>query len=340
MGVPKLVECVPNFSEGRNAETVEAIRSAIAAIPGVVLLRSERDPDHNRSVMTFAGSPDAVIEAAFQAIRQAANSIDLTQHLGVHPRIGAADVVPFVPLDGMSLDECVRLALMLGDRVWNELRVPVYFYEAAARHPGRVNLENVRRGGFARPNLAPDLGGPRLHPTAGACVIGARQFLIAFNINLNTTDVTVAKSIARKIRASSGGLPFVKAIGVLLESRQMAQVSINLTDFERTGLHTVFQWVKREAEALGVPIAGSQIVGLVPKKALEMAAADALQVQGFSSDLVLENRLLSTLPQFPASFQLSPESPVPDPASPLNASPSRSSGPAPGPPARSEIQSR
>ncbi|MGI8740993.1 MAG: glutamate formimidoyltransferase [Bryobacteraceae bacterium] len=285
---------MPNFSEGRNAETVEAIRSAIVATPGVVLLRSERDPDHNRSVMTFAGSPEAVLDAAFHAVRHAQKSIDLTRHRGVHPRIGAADVVPFVPVENVTLDDCVRLARRLGDRVWSELRVPVYFYEAAALHPDRVNLENARRGGFEKPNLPPDLGGPALHPTAGACVIGARKFLIAFNVNLNTPDVAVANSIARKIRASSGGLPFVKAIGVLLESRNLAQVSINLTDFEQTGLHMVFHRVKQEAEALGVTIAGSEIIGLIPKKALEMVAAEALQIENFSSDLVLENRLSSS----------------------------------------------
>lgn len=292
-GRGKIVECVPNFSEGRDEAKVEAVRNAIAATPGVALLRSERDPDHNRSVMTFAGQPEAVLQAAFFAVQQAVKSIDLTQHAGVHPRIGAADVVPFVPVDGVTLGECVQLAHRLGERVWRELGVPVYFYEAAARHPDRVRLENVRRGGFKNPDLPPDLGGPALHPTAGACVIGARKFLIAFNVNLATANVEVARSIARTIRASSGGLPFVKAIGVLLESRNLAQVSINLTDFEQTPLHVVFQRVKDEAAARGVEVAGSEIVGLVPKKALEMAAADALQVENFSSGLVLENRLLA-----------------------------------------------
>jgi glutamate formiminotransferase len=288
----QLVECVPNFSEGRDPQTVEAIRNAIAAVPGVLMLRSERDPDHNRSVMTFAGAPKAVLEGAFQGILQAVQLIDLTRHAGVHPRIGAADVVPFVPVDGVTLEDCVQLARRLGERVWSELGVPVYFYEAAAFHPERVRLENVRRGGFERPQLQPDLGGPALHPTAGACVIGARKFLIAFNINLNTSDVEVARAIARKIRASSGGLPHLKAIGVMLESRKLAQVAMNLTDFERTPLHAVFQRVKDEAAAFGVAIVGSEIIGLVPKKAVEMTAAAYLSVENFTSDLILENRLL------------------------------------------------
>lgn len=290
----QLIECVPNFSEGRDPQTVEAIRNAIEATRGVVLLRAERDPDHNRSVMTFAGAPEAVLEGAFRAIHEAVQRIDLSRHAGVHPRIGAADVVPFVPVDGATLKECVQLAHRLGERVWRELAVPVYFYEAAALAPERVPLENVRRGGFERARLQPDLGGPGLHPRAGACVIGARKFLIAFNINLNTDDIDVARAIARKIRTSSGGLPHVKAIGVLLESRNLAQVSMNLTDFEQMPLHVVFQRVKQEAAALGVDIAGSEIIGLIPKKAIEMTAAAYLAVENFSGGLILENRLLES----------------------------------------------
>ena len=290
-----IVECVPNFSEGRDTNKVAGIRRAIVTTSGVALLRWEQDPDHHRSVMTFAGEPEPVLEAAFRAIQQAANSIDLTKHTGAHPRIGAADVIPFVPVDGVTIEDCVRLAHRLGERVWDELKVPVYFYEAAARHPERVQLENLRRGGFEKPALAPDLGGPQLHPTAGACVIGARQFLIAFNINLATTDVRIARLIARKIRASSGGLPFVKAIGVLLESRNLAQVSMNLTNFEQTPIHVVFERVRQEAAEHGVEIAGSEIIGLVPKKALEMTAAHFLKIENFSSSLVLENRLRDLL---------------------------------------------
>ena len=290
-----IVECVPNFSEGRDSSKVDAIRNAIATTPGVALLRSEQDPDHHRSVMTFAGEPEPVLEAAFHAIKHAVKSIDLLKHSGAHPRIGAADVIPFVPVDGVTIEECARLAHRLGERVWRELNVPVYFYEAAATSLERVPLENVRRGGFERPALAPDLGGPELHPTAGACVIGARQFLIAFNINLLTPDVRIAQSIARKIRASSGGLPFVKAIGLLLASRNLAQVSMNLTDFERTPMHLVFERVRQEAATHGVEIAGSEIIGLVPKKALELTAAHYLKVENFSPALVLENRLLGLL---------------------------------------------
>ena len=287
----RLAECVPNFSEGRDPAKVEAIRLAVASTPGVWLLRAERDPDHNRSVLTFAGAPEAVVEGAFRGIQRAVELIDLSVHAGVHPRIGAADVVPFVPLDDMKLEECAELAHGLGERVWRELGVPVYFYEAAARRPECVRLEWVRRGGFEKPRLAPDLGGPSLHPTAGACVIGARKFLIAFNVNLTTADVRIARAIARKIRASSGGLPFVKAIGVLLESRQVAQLSINLTDFEQTPLHLVFERVKAEAAAAGVGIAGTEIIGLMPKKAIEMAAGYYLEIEN-TGDRILENQLL------------------------------------------------
>jgi glutamate formiminotransferase/formiminotetrahydrofolate cyclodeaminase len=287
----KLIECVPNFSEGRDRRTVEAIRDAIASTPGARLLRWEMDPDHNRSVMTFVGTPEAVSSAAFAAIRKAAELIDLSAHAGEHPRIGAADVVPFVPLEGAVLDDCVALARELGAKVWERLGVPVYFYEAAARTPERRKLEDVRRGGFERPALKPDLGGPALHPTAGGCVIGARNFLIAFNVNLDTSDDTIARQIARRVRASSGGLPFVKAIGVSLASRNVAQVSLNLTDFEHTPPHVVFELVKREAHALGAAVVGSEIIGLVPKKAVEMAAEFYLAIENFSADLVLENHL-------------------------------------------------
>ena len=286
-----LIECVPNFSEGRDPARFAGIRQAIARVPGVLVLKSEMDADHNRSVITFAGPPDAVVEGAFAGIRRAVEVIDLRQHTGAHPRIGAADVVPLVPLEGVTLSECVRLANDLGERVWRELGVPVFFYEAAARDPQRERLENVRRGGFENPSLQPDLGGPALHRSAGATVIGARKFLIAFNVNLNTRDVGVAKAIARKIRASSGGMPHVKALGLMLESRGLAQVSMNLTDFEETPMHAVFDRVCAEAAALGVGIAGSEIIGLVPKKAMEMAAAYFLRVERFDSGSVLENRL-------------------------------------------------
>ncbi|HEY6392853.1 MAG TPA: glutamate formimidoyltransferase, partial [Bryobacteraceae bacterium] len=286
-----LIECVPNFSEGRDAATVRAIQQAIESVAGVILLRAEMDEDHNRSVITFAGPPEAVADAAFCGIAEAVKRIDLRRHSGVHPRIGAADVVPFVPLEGVGIQDCVDIAHATGKRVWESLGVPVYFYEAAARGPERVPLENCRRGGFENPALSPDLGGPQLHPSAGACVIGARKLLIAFNVNLNTQDVGVAHAIARKIRGASGGLPFLKAIGRPLASRKMVQVAMNLTDFERTPLHDVFDSVRGEAAARNVSIAGSQIVGLVPRRAMEQAAAHYLQCEHFEANLILENRL-------------------------------------------------
>lgn len=286
-----MMECVANFSEGRDAATVRAIEDAIASSAGVLLLRSERDADHNRSVMTFAGPPDAVSEGALRGIAVAVERIDLRKHTGVHPRMGAADVVPFVPLEGATLADCVAIARRTGEEVWKRFQVPVYFYEAAALSQDRRHLENCRRGGFESPKMAPDLGGPALHPSAGACMIGARKLLIAFNVNLQTDDVAVAREIARTIRASSGGMPFVKALGLPLAGRGLAQVSMNLTDFEQTPLHEVFDAVQREAAARGVAIAGSEIIGLAPKKALEDAAAHYLKCENFESGLVLENRL-------------------------------------------------
>jgi glutamate formiminotransferase len=262
-----LIECVPNFSEGRDAQIVQAIERAIHSVPGVILLRSELDPDHNRSVITFAGPPDAVAEGALQGVAVAVERIDLRRHLGVHPRIGAADVVPFVPLESATLEDCVAVANRVGESVWKKLSVPVYFYEAAARSPERRALENVRRGGFEHPALLPDLGGPALHPSAGACVIGARKLLIAFNVDLNSTDLSIAQAIAHKIRASSGGLPALKAMGVPLASRNQVQVSMNLTDFTRTSLRDVYEAVRQEASAHGIAIAGTQIVGMVPQQA-------------------------------------------------------------------------
>jgi glutamate formiminotransferase len=287
-----LIECVANFSEGRDAEVVGAIERAIrSAAAGVVVLRSEMDTDHNRSVITFVGPPDSVAAGALRGIETAVERIDLRTHAGVHPRMGAADVVPFVPLEGATLDDCVGIARRTGEQVWKQLQVPVYFYEAAAMSPDRRLLENCRRGGFENPRIAPDIGGPALHPSAGACIIGARKILIAFNINLKTDNVQVARDIARKIRTSSGGMPFVKALGLPLADRGLVQVSMNLTDFEQTPLHVVFDAVKREAGARGVEIAGSEIIGLIPKKALEAAASHYLQCENFESGLVLENRL-------------------------------------------------
>jgi glutamate formiminotransferase len=290
---------VPNFSEGRDAAKVDAIVAAIRSAPGVTMLDRQMDADHNRSVVTFAASADTVAEAAVRAVEKAAELIDLNHHTGVHPRIGAADVVPFVPVAGVTLADCVRIAECAAAEVWRRARVPVYLYEAAARRPDRVRLENIRRGQFeglreevrTDPGRRPDFGSPELHPTAGATVMGARKFLIAYNINLNTADVTIAKRIARTIRTSSGGLPCVKAMGVMLASRNLAQVSMNLTDFEQTPMHRVFEAVRREAERYGVTIAGSEIIGLVPNQAIAMAAEFYLQIENFRSGLILENRI-------------------------------------------------
>jgi len=270
---------------------VPSLEAAIASVAGVRVLKSEMDPDHNRSVITFAGPQERISEAAFLGIRTAVERIDLRRHAGVHPRMGAADVTPFVPLQGATLDDCVEIARRTGERVWRELRVPVYFYEAAALSAERTPLENVRRGGFEHPDLEPDLGGPALHPSAGACIVGARKLLIAFNVNLSTGDLGIARAIARKIRASSGGLAALKAIGVPLASRNLVQVSMNLTDFERTPLDLVLGAVRSEAAVHKVEIEGVQYIGLVPRQAIEDAASRDPAWLKFDAALILENRL-------------------------------------------------
>jgi len=298
-----LVECVPNFSEGRDPAKVEAIVAAMRSVPGVFILAHESDADHNRSVVTMAGGPDAILEAAVRGVGKAAELIDLTKQTGAHPRIGATDVVPFVPVHGVTIQDCVAIALRAGRGIWERYRIPVYLYEAAAQRPERANLENIRRGQFEglreevlrNPSGAPDMGDPCLHPTAGATVVGARKFLIAYNILLDTPDVAIAKDIAKKIRFSSGGLPFVKAMGVDLRARNLAQVSMNLTDFEQTPIHLVFETVKREANNRGVGIVGSEIVGLIPRRAIEMTAEAFLQIENFSPDQVFENCLEDSL---------------------------------------------
>jgi glutamate formiminotransferase/formiminotetrahydrofolate cyclodeaminase len=293
-----LVECVPNFSEGRDARTIEAIVNAIAGAPGAMLLGWESDPDHNRSVVTFAGAPQAVAAGAMRGIAKAVELIDLSSHSGVHPRIGAADVVPFVPVEGISIEDCAALAAEVGEEVWRRLRVPVYLYEAAARVEERRRLENIRRGGLAwlREHIAerlPDIGEAELHPTAGAVVIGARKFLIAFNLNLNTDDVGIARSIASRVRESSAGLPAVKALAFPLASRGIAQVSLNLTDFERTGIAEAFGAVMSEAQKHGVAVAATEIVGFVPRRAWVRAAATLLRCGNFRPERILEDRLES-----------------------------------------------
>ncbi len=299
----RLIECVPNFSEGRDPAKVDAIVHAMSAVPGVYVLDREMDADHNRCVITLAGEPEAVGEAAILGAGTATDLIDMTEHTGAHPRVGATDVVPFIPIEGVTLEDCVSLARRVGNEIWKRYRVPIFFYEAAATRPDRVNLENVRKGQFEglREELKknhdrqPDIGEPKLHPTAGVTVVGARKFLIAYNVNLNTADVSVANKIAKAIRFSSGGLRYVKSMGVELKARNLAQVSINLTDYEQTPMHRVYEMVKREAQRYGAVPVGSEIVGLVPKKALEMAADYFLQLETFSPAQVFENKLEAAL---------------------------------------------
>src|SRR5712692_10572102 len=295
-----LVECVPNFSEGRDKAKVDAIVEAMKR-DGVYLLDREMDGDHNRCVITLVGEREAIQEAAVRGVGKAAELIDLNHHQGAHPRLGAADVVPFIPIEGVSVEDCVAMARHTGKQIWKRYQIPVYLYEAAAASPERQNLENIRRGQFegirddiaTNPARKPDFGEARLHPTAGACVVGARKFLIAYNIFLNTPDVDIAKKVAKAVRFSTGGLRFVKAAGFLV--RGQAQVSMNLTDFEQTPMHRVFEMVRSEAERHGVKPTSSEIVGLVPKKALEQAAEWFLQIENFNSSLILENRLRSVM---------------------------------------------
>lgn len=317
--MPPLVECVPNFSEGRDESRLETIIGAMTAIPGVYLLDREMDHDHNRSVVTIVGAPEAVAEAVVRGVGKASEVIDLNQHQGAHPRIGAADVVPFVPLDGMTLEACVKLAHWAGEEIWKRYRVPVYLYEAAARTPERKNLENIRRGQFEGVREAvrsdrtrwPDIGPDperdspdiALHPTAGATVVGARKFLIAYNINLESTDLELARQIARKIRTSSGGLPAVKAMGVILKREGCVQVSMNLTDFEQTSIATVWEAVRNHAQQANVGVRESELVGLAPRRAFEMSAAELLKLREFRPDMIIENRLETVMSSLPLRFE-------------------------------------
>src|SRR5215468_4048999 len=295
-----LVECVPNFSEGRNKAVVDAIVEAMK-LPGVYLLDREMDSDHNRSVITLLGDRETIAEAVIRGVGKAVELINLNHHQGAHPRIGATDVVPFIPIEGVTIEDCVAIARRVGEEIWKRFSIPVYLYEAAATRPERQNLEDIRRGQFeglrediARdPARKPDFGEARIHPTAGATVVGARKALIAYNVFLNTSDVSIAKKIAKAIRFSSGGLRYVKGAGFPV--RGLAQVSMNLTDFEQTPIARVFEFVKREAARYGVLPLSSEIVGLIPKKALEEAAEWFLQVENFDSSMILENRLAAVV---------------------------------------------
>lgn len=295
----RLVECVPNFSEGRRREVIEELMQVVASVPGAILLDSEMDPDHNRSVLTFAGEPEPVIEAAYRLIERAARLIDLNTHRGQHPRMGATDVVPFVPIEGVTLDDCAGFARTLGRRVGEELQIPVFLYEAAAARPDRTSLADVRRGEFEGLRDAigkdahrrPDFGPERIHATAGATAIGARRFLVAFNANLNTGDVRVAQAVAKAVREQSGGLRNVRALGFSIEGGHRAQVSMNLVNTEATPIHRVLALVRDEAARRGAMISGCEVVGLIPAYAMYDAAEHALQLENFRRDQVLELRL-------------------------------------------------
>ncbi len=315
----KIIECVPNFSEGRDKEKIKAIvdaartgKSSPAKNSGgifrrVKILDIESDPDHNRMLTTIVGEPEMVFQAVWEMIKVATRLIDMEKHQGEHPRIGATDVVPFIPVSGVSMEECVALAKRLGKKIGQELKIPVFLYEAAATRPDRVNLADVRRGEYeglkseiqTNPERKPDFGPQKMHPTAGAMVVGARKFLIAYNVNLDTKDVQIAKDLAKIVREKDGGFPAIKALGfeikdkqsLLLRNKGYVQVSMNLCDFEKTNMDKVFRKIKEEAGKRGVKVLGSEIYGMVPKKALGGINLEELQLIDFKNEQVLENRL-------------------------------------------------
>ena len=288
--MPPLIECVPNFSEGGDPNVLDAIAEALRSSPGTLILGQESDPDHNRTVFTLAGPPAAILESAIRGAVAAAQRIDLTRHHGVHPRIGAADVIPFIPLHGATMDDCIGLANQAAEQIWSRARVPSYLYEFAARRPERTQLEAIRKitfeGLLHRPDIPPDVGGPALHPTAGACAIGARRILIACNVNLATNDLQAAKQIARLIRASSGGFPYVKALGLALPSRGLVQVSMNLTHYEVTPLRMVFEKIRETA-----PVHSTEIIGFPPHAALAGAEDFLALCEHWHDARILENRI-------------------------------------------------
>lgn len=296
----KLVECVPNFSEGRRPEVIEAITAEVKNIPGVKLLDVKADASHNRVVVTFVGEPQAAKQAAFNACKKAAELIDMEKHHGEHPRIGATDVIPFIPVKNMTMEECVQLADELAQEIAEKLEIPVYLYEEAAKIPARKALPDIRKGQYeglkteiSKPERQPDYGPARLHPSAGATVVGARQFLIAYNINLDTSDVQIAKKIANYIREAKGGYRYVRAMGVSVQvgGRDVAQVTINMVNYQGTPLFRVFETVKSEAARYGVNVIGSEIIGLTPMQALLDVAEFYLRLDGFDRKQVLEDNL-------------------------------------------------
>ncbi len=297
----KIVECVPNFSEGRRPEVIEAIVGEIKSVPGVMLLDKEMDKDHNRAVVTFVGGPEEVKSAAFKAIAKATELIDMEKHQGEHPRMGATDVVPFIPISGMTMQDCILLAEELGKEVGEKLQIPVYLYEAAAKKPERTNLAEVRKGEYegmkaeiaTNPDRKPDFGPARMHPSAGATAIGARMPLIAFNVYLGTPYVGIAKKIAKVIRFSGGGLRYCKALGFEIKEKNLAQISMNLVNYPQTPIFRVFELIKAEAERYGVPIIASEIVGLTPLNALLDVSEYYLRLENFKKEQVLENKLMT-----------------------------------------------
>jgi len=293
----QIIECVPNFSEGRDLSKIKKIASSAKKVRGVKVLDIEWDKSHNRALMTLVGAPDLVLQAAFEMIKTATKLIDMRKHKGEHPRIGATDVVPFVPVSGVSLKECVLLSNKLAEKVASELNIPVYLYEAAAKRKDRINLADVRKGEYeglkdeieSNPERKPDYGPSKMHPTAGATVIGARKYLVAYNVNLDTNNVEIAKKIASKIREKDGGLPGVKALGFKVGG--YAQISINLVDFEKTNFDEAFRAIEKEAEKLKVEIRSSEIYGMIPLEALVSSVKKTFKAEGFKSDQVLEKRL-------------------------------------------------
>lgn len=298
----KLVESVPNFSEGRKKEVIEEIVNEARKTKRVWILDYSSDPDHNRSVVTLVGEPEPLLEALFKMTKKAAELIDLRKHTGEHPRMGATDVIPLVPIMNVTKDECIGLSRILGERIGNELNIPVYLYEQSATSPTRENLSNIRKGEFEgfpekikMEEWKPDFGPDKVHPSAGVVAVGCREFLIAFNVNLGTDNIEIAKKIAKAVRHISGGFRYVKALGFKLEERKIVQVSMNLTNFKKTPIHRVFEVIKLEAERYGVPIVGSEIVGLIPLNALSSIADFYLRLEKFDSSTVLENKILQKI---------------------------------------------
>ena len=310
-----IVECIPNFSEGRRTEVIDEIVAAIKAVRGAVLLDRESDPNHNRSVITFVAPPELVVDAAIAAAKKAAELIDLNTHSGEHPRMGATDVIPFVPISGVTMDDCVKIARRCGERLWNECGIPVYLYEKAATRPERENLAAIRKGQFEgirddiakNPARLPDFGDARVHQTAGITAVGARPPLIAYNVNLATSDIEIANKIAKAVRYLSGGLRHVKALGFELQDRGIVQVSMNMVNYEGTPLFRAFEMIKREAERYGVAVLGSEIVGLVPQRALNDTTDFYLQLEKFSEEQILEHRLQAALEAETASGEAATE---------------------------------